>query len=87
MTVIDDPDTPFEHPGITRPHTSEEVLQSALTILDEVETVLTHLTDPDVQHAISTAMADHAQDLSGYGGLIDWVQLTASHVRNHLDNH
>jgi len=73
-------------PGVTRPYTSDELLHSALYILDEVEAVLIHLTGPDIQDAISAAMRDHANDLSGYGGLIDWVQLTAAPIRRHLNN-
>ena len=81
------PDSPHaEIPGITRPYTTDEVLHSALHILNEVETVLTHLTDPETQQAITIAMRDHAHDHSGFGGLIDWVQLTALTVSNHLNN-
>lgn len=70
-------------PGITRPQTTDELLHSALRTLNEVETVLTHLTDPNTQDAITAAMRDHANDHSGYGGLIDRVQLTAHPIRNH----
>lgn len=90
MTVSYDPDDPdappLDLPGITRPHTDEEVFTSALTILDEVETVLIHLTDPTIQEKIGAIMAEHAGDHSGYGGLIDWVQITAHGIRNHLNN-
>lgn len=80
------PDSPdAEIPGVTRPYTADELLHSALRILDEVDTVLIHLPDPDAQDAITTAMRDHASDHSGYGGLIDWVQLTAYAIRNHLN--
>ena len=84
MPIPDGPNA--EIPGITRPYTTDEVLHSALHILNEVETVLTHLTDPETQQPITIAMRDHAHDHSGFGGLIDWVQLTALTVSNHLNN-
>ena len=43
--------------------------------------MLTHLTDPDTRDAITAAMRDHANDHSGYGGLIDGVQFTAYTIR------
>ena len=73
-------------PGITRPETADELFHSALRTLDAVDTVLTHLTDPDTQDAITAAMRDHANDHSGHGGLIDRVQLTAHAIRNHLNH-
>ena len=60
MPIPDGPNA--EIPGITRPYTTDEVLHSALHILNEVETVLTHLTDPETQQAITIAMRERIAD-------------------------
>lgn len=65
----------------------EQILTSALRTLDEIETILIHLDDPHVQHEITTVMAQHAGDHSGYSGLIDWVQFDAAYIRDYLDRH
>ncbi len=81
------PDSPHaEIPGITQPFTADELLNRALRTLDEIDTVLTHLTEATTHDAISAAMRDHAHDHSGHDGLIDKVQLTAYAIRNHLNN-
>lgn len=87
MSVSYDPDhpdiPPYDRPGITRPYTHEELLTSALRALDRVEAVLTSL-DPDLQHAISTAM--NTANLGGdYGSLIDTIQFPAWDIRKHLE--
>jgi hypothetical protein len=75
-----------EVPPVAATESAAELLNAARRVLGDIEAVLVR-TSPATTTEITAILANDLDNHGGYGLLIDTVQLTASAIDRHLNNH